>query len=287
MNLASRLVNFARPSAVVVSDEVGEQLRAEAGDGLQDLCGVQPELRRFDLERIFLSEIAQLLDVGVPVERVVVDRELRVERPDLALGGDDQRVDLAEHRVALDEAAVELADDVEQLLLFVRVVDPGPVDQAARLVGLVALERVDVETRKRVRVLLGDLLDLDPALGRKHEQRLLRAAVEGDREVVLLVDLRGLLDPELAHDVAVDVEAENLLGLALGIVGVVRELHSARLAAPAGQHLRLDDDLAAELLGGGPRLGRGRREPAFGDGDSEAPEQLLALVLVEIHGGGC
>ena len=72
----------------------------------------------------------------------------------------------------------------------------------------------------------------------------------------------------------------------LGVGGVVGELDAARLAAPAGQHLRLDDDLAAELLGGGARLLRGRREPAVGDGDAEAPEELLALVLVEIHGGG-
>ncbi len=34
----------------------------------------------------------------------------------------------------------------------------------------------------------GNLLDLDPALAREHEERLLRAAVERDREVVLLGD---------------------------------------------------------------------------------------------------
>ena len=195
------------PGAVAEDPDLAVELHV--GDAL--LAG------RALLGRVGL-EVAHLGDVRVLVERVVVDGELRVERPDLALGRDDQRVDLAEHRVALHEAAVELADDVEQLLLLVRVVDPGAVDQAPRLVGLVALERVDVQARERIGVLLGDLLDLDPALGREHEQRLLRAAVEGDREVVLLGDLRGLLDPELAHDVAVDVEPEDLLGLALGVV---------------------------------------------------------------------
>ena len=70
-------------------------------------------------------EVAHLGDVGVLVERVVVDRELRVERLDLALGRHDQRVDLAEHRVGADERVVELLDDGEDLLLLVRVVDPG------------------------------------------------------------------------------------------------------------------------------------------------------------------
>ena len=60
---------------------------------------------------------------------------------------------------------------------------------------------------------------------------------------------------------------------------------SAGLAATARQHLRLDDDGAAELLGRPARLlGRGR-EATLRDGDSEAPEELLPLVLVEVHGG--
>ena len=73
------------------------------------------------------------------------------------------------------------------------------------------------------------------------------------------------------------------LGLLLGVRRIVGELHAARLAAAAGQHLRLDDDRAAELLGGLPRLLRRRREAPVGDGDAELLEELLALVLVEVH----
>ena len=65
--------------------------------------------------------------------------------------------------------------------------------------------------------------------------------------------------------------------------GLDGELDPARLAPPAREHLRLDDDGAAELLGRGARLfGRGR-EPTLGDRDPGLPEELLALVLVEIH----
>ena len=69
--------------------------------------------------------------------------------------------------------------------------------------------------------------------------------------------------------------------------GVGGELDPAGLAAAAGQHLRLDDDLAAELLGRLPRLGGRRRQPPVAEtGMPMAREELLALVLVEVHGGG-
>ena len=61
------------------------------------------------------------------------------------------------------------------------------------------------------------------------------------------------------------------------------ELDPAGLAATAGQHLSLDHDLAADLLGGGARLGRRGRDPAVRDRDAEAAEELLALILVEVQ----
>ena len=96
-------------------------------------------------------------------------------------------------------------------------------------------------------------------------------------------DVGGLLDPELADDVAVDVQAEDRLGVLSGLLGRVRELDPAGLTAPPGQDLRLDDDLAADLLRGRARLFRRRRKPSLGDGNAEPLEELLALVLVEVH----
>ena len=68
-----------------------------------------------------------------------------------------------------------------------------------------------------------------------------------------------------------------------GLIGRAGKLDSTGLPSPAGQHLGLDDDLAADLLGRRPSLVRSRREPAVGDGNPESPEELLALVLVEVH----
>src|SRR5262249_56689820 len=128
-------------------------------------------------------------------------------------------------------AAVELLDDRGDLLLLARILDARAVDQASRLVGLIPLERVDVESRERVGVLLCHLLDLDATLRREHEQRLLRAAVERDREVVLLRDVGRALDPELAHDVPANVEPKDVTRLLLCVIGAVREPDAAGLAA--------------------------------------------------------
>ena len=176
-----------------------------------------------------------------------------------------------------------MPDDVGDLLLLARILDAGAVDEAARDPGLEALERVDVQAHERVGIVRGDLFDLDAALRREHEQRLLGAAIEGDREVVLLRDLGRALDPDLLDDVAANVEADDLLRLLLRVRRIVGELHAAGLAAAAREHLSLDDDRAADLLRGLPGLLRRRRETPLGDGDPEPLEELLALVLVEVH----
>ena len=216
------------------------------------------------------------------VERVVVDRHLRVERAQLALRRHDQRVDLDEHRVLGAEAAVRGLEDRGDLLVLGsrdrRVEREPPRDPR-----VVARERVEVQPRERLGALDRDLLDLDAALGRQHQQRALRAAVERDREVVLARDVRGALDPQAPHDVAADVEAEDVAGEPLGLGGIGRELDAAGLATPAREHLRLDDDRATELLCRGARLGRRVGDAALGDGDAVAGEQLLALVLIEVH----
>ena len=163
---------------------------------------------------------------------------------------------------------------------------PARVDQSAGLVGLEALERVDMEPRQRLGPLGRDLLDVDPAFLREHEERLLLAPVERDREVVLALDVGGFLDPELADDVAVDVQPEDRLGVLRGLVRRVCELDSAGLPSAPGQHLGLDDDLAADLLGGGSGLLRGRGDTPLRDRDPEALEEFLSLVLVEVHRRG-
>ena len=83
---------------------------------------------------------------------------------------------------------------------------------------------------------------------------------------------------------AADVHAEDRVGVRLGLLRRLGELDAAGLAAAADEHLRLDDDLAAELLGGGAGLLGGRRHAPVRHGNAGAREELLPLVFVEIHG---
>ena len=88
----------------------------------------------------------------------------------------------------------------------------------------------------------GHLLDLDAALGRQHAEVLLGAAVQGEAGVVLLGDVRGVLDPQPLDHVALDVEPEDVAGVQPHLVGVVGQLDAAGLATATDLHLGLDDD---------------------------------------------
>jgi hypothetical protein len=205
-------------------------------------------------------------------------------RSDVALGGDDQRVDLRERRLLGAPGLIERAEGVRDALHDIRLGAACGGD----LAGLLAHEpgeRVDVPAHELPGALACDLLDLDAALHAEHHERGLRGAVEQHGGVVLGRDLRGVLDPERVHDVAADVHAEDRARVLadLGLVG--GELDPAGLAAPADQHLRLDDDGVADLARGRERRLDGARRPAGRDREAVAREELLALVLEQIHDG--
>src|SRR5207249_2945649 len=63
----------------------------------------------------------------------------------------------------------------------------------------------------------------------------------------------------------------------------VRQLHAARLTAPARVHLRLHDDLPAEPRGDRSHLVRGGRDFRVRHGNAELLEDVPRLVLVEVH----
>ncbi len=48
----------------------------------------------FDLQRLFLGDVAQLLRLRMAVQGVVVDVHLGIQGKDAAIGGGDERIDL-------------------------------------------------------------------------------------------------------------------------------------------------------------------------------------------------
>src|SRR5690606_4838171 len=143
--------------------------------------------------------------------------------------------------------------------------------------------RVDRHLEDRVGPLGGELLDLDAALGGAHgEERAVRA-VEQEGEVVLLGDVAGLGDQHAVHGMALDVHAEDRLGLLARLLGCPRQLHAARLAAAAGLDLSLHHDRPAELPRPVGRFGGAVGHRAAGDGYAVRGEDVPGLVLVEVH----
>ena len=129
----------------------------------------------------------------------------------------------------------------------------------------------------------GDLFDLHAALDRAHRQVGAIRAVEQEGDVVLLGDVAGLGDQQLLHDVALDVQAEDVLRVGEGVVGGGGVLDAAGLAAATDLDLCLDHHRLADFLG--DRLGvRGVvGDPAGGGRDVVLGEQFLRLILEKIH----
>ena len=162
----------------------------------------------------------------------------------------------------------------------------------ARLVGLdSARGRIEREREDLLGRVVCDLLDVHPARGRCHHGDPLGAAIDDEGEVQLALDARARLDvdqiygqPLVSALMSHEPPAEQGFRMPLDLGGRLRELHAAGLAAAARVDLRLHDpDRAAELLGGGLRLGWRARREAFRHRNAVLGEQCLRLVFVEIH----
>jgi hypothetical protein len=146
------------------------------------------------------------------------------------------------------------------------------------------LDGVDGHLREALGLGGRDLFDLHAALDGAHGEVRAVGAVEQEGDVVLLRDVTGLGDQELLHDVALDVEAEDVLCVRERVVGGGCVLHAAGLSAAADLHLRLDHDGLADLLGDGLRILRGVGHPARRRRYVVLGEQFFRLVFEEIHG---
>ncbi len=82
---------------------------------------------------------------------------------------------------------------------------------------------------------------------------------------------------------ALDVHPEDVARVLAGLALVGRELDPAGLAPTADQHLCLDHHRVADLARRAHGVLDGAHGLAGGDPQSVAGEQLLALVLQQVH----
>ncbi len=251
---------------------------------------VERELRGLDLERIFFGEVAELFDVGVLVERVVVEVHLRVEREQVARRRDDERVDLDHRRVGGEKRVVQRRRELDELGDLRAV-------EANRKANLPCLERhdadagLDIDLRDLVGRLLGDLFDVHAAFGAGHHHGLAGGAIEHEADIQLARHLQAFFDQQAPHDAAFGAglvrderHAEHVARDARGFVGRLGELDAPALPAAARMNLRLDDDHAgAEARGNRRDIGGIGGLFASRHGNAVTRQDGFGLILVDFH----
>src|SRR5207247_7041745 len=252
---------------------------------------VEPVLRGLHFAGVLLGVVAQLGDVGPPEHRIVVEAHLHVQREHPAVLGDDERVDLDHRGVELAEGAIG-PENRRHGLVHLGARETQAERQLACLESLHPDRGLDFLAQDRRRLALRDFFDLHAAVRVRHHHDPLALAVEHQADVQLPLDRRRLLDQQAMYRETLGaglyrherLAQQVFRGLADVRVGRA-ELHPARLAAGPGVDLRLHDpagaaDFARPIDG---LLGT-VRDAALGNGDAEAREQLLGLVLVDVHG---
>ena len=247
-------------------------------------------LRGLLLARVLLGRVAELAQVGMAEEAVVVEADLGVEREEPAVARDDQGVDLGERAVGLDEAAREGGHEADRLRhLLLREAETER--ESPRLIRREADRRVDRLAHDLLRRARRHLLDLDAALGRRHHRRTIGGAVDHHAEVELARDLTGTLDEQPADDPALGAGLvgderlpEERARRRVRLADVAHDLHAASLTAPAGVDLGFHDAGKAHPRGG--RDGSVDRVAGLPvrHGDLVTPEELLRLMLMDVHG---
>ena len=144
--------------------------------------------------------------------------------------------------------------------------------------------RVDRDLGDGVGVLVGDHLDLDAALDGGDAEVVAVGPVEQEGEVVLLRDVGGGRDQHPVDREALDVHAEDLARLARRPpAGSWASFTPPALPRPPALTWALTTTRPPCCLGGGlGLLGRGDHG-AQGDRDAVLGEELLRLVLHQIH----
>src|SRR6056297_3978876 len=301
---AAHVEKVGRLCAVELDDVHGGHRQTRAVDHAADLAVegdiVEVVFRGFQFLGVLFGRVAQLGDVRVAIHRVRVKAHLGVETFQIALVGDDERVDLEHLHVFFDEHLVERAHQRDALLDL-------PAGEAEVEGDAAAVERLIAGggiNREAEDLFWGggcDLLDIHAALGGGDEADAGGAAIHEQGEIHLGLDARAVLDIDavdllacrpglLGHEGAAEHPARLLGGLLDGF----GKAHAARLAgaglleralaASARVNLRLDDpERAVERARGGLGLFAAQDHATIRHRCAKRAQERLGLILVDIH----
>src|SRR5262245_7702560 len=116
------------------------------------------------------------------VKRVVVEIEFRIEGENLAVFGDDQRIDFNHRAIATDESPIQCVEQFGRTARL-RMLKPKLFRELARLKRLQPGKKIDRFANNFLRRLCGDALDVDAALRASHNQWRRSWTIADDRKI--------------------------------------------------------------------------------------------------------
>ncbi len=223
----------------------------------------------FDLSRVFFVFIAQLGNIFVPEQRVVIEVHLGVERHDRTCPANHERVDFQQACIRRRECLVRSNNQTGRGfdLIPLETKRESDLPRMERLNARDGIDRDDGDLFRRRR---RNFFDIHAAFGGGHDRNPTGPTVDQHAEVQLARDVGAFFDVNPAHHTALGAglrrhqrHTENFAGNGLQFVERFDDFDTTALTATAGMDLRLNDpDRATEVLGHLYRLFDGISDPA-------------------------
>ena len=139
---------------------------------------------------------------------------------------------------------------------------------------------LDMESLHGFWMLLGDLLDLGAAIGRRQHIEVSRRSINGNGDIILVQNVLAFGDKHAVDLVIVNGHRQNLFRCQNRLVAGLGKLDATRLTTMTDFDLSLNDIRIAEFLRGFRYFVRVLRIDAFRSGDALLLKQLTRLVFV-------
>src|SRR5262249_51133060 len=145
------------------------------------------------LHRVFLARVAQLGELGMAEQRVVVDVDLGIECHQGLLARHDERIDLDQAQVLLEIQPVERGGERLELP-DLRAGESEPEGELTRLMRAEAGSRMNGGGQDLFGRLMSHRFDVHAASHGGNERNASALTIERDRQIQLARDVRAALD---------------------------------------------------------------------------------------------
>src|SRR5437660_10061996 len=160
---------------------------------------VEAVFRSLHFQRIFFGDVAQLAQIGMTKQSVVVEIDLRIEREEAPIDGRDEGIDFHQRTVGAFEDFVEAGHELHGLIYELRL-QAKLESNLARLECFEPHAGIHVFLENCLRPLRCDLFNVHAARSRCHEHRLAFPAIHENPDIEFLLDRQSFFDQQAAYN---------------------------------------------------------------------------------------